>query len=46
MGAGGIAASIGIDIGASEANIGVLDADRTILAKTKLDMRGFKAASE
>lgn len=42
QGQSGIAASIGIDIGASKANIGILDANEAILAKTKIDIRGFK----
>lgn len=46
MSEGGIAASIGIDIGASKANIGVLDADGAILAKTKVDIRGLKNDSD
>ncbi len=41
-GATGIGASVGIDVGASKANIGVLDGAGTILAKTKLDIRGRK----
>jgi glucokinase len=46
MGQSGIAASIGIDIGASKANIGVLDANGAILAKAKIDIRGLKDDSD
>ncbi len=46
MSEGGIAASIGIDIGASKANIGVLGANGAILAKTKIDIRGLKNDSD
>ena len=39
----GISASLGIDLGASKAIIGLLDSSGAILSRTKLDIRGARA---